>query len=93
MRFEAPASRYGDLVDAARATALELDDYAIDRTGAYGWPMFGNGCAVVIAVVDDDQWNPEEVVGTSSRTGRRCRSVQYPTSSTPVKGRESRRLA
>jgi hypothetical protein len=61
MRFEGPPSRLDELVDAARGAALELDDYAIDTTGAYGWPMCGNGRAVVIAVVDDDEWAPEEI--------------------------------
>ena len=48
MRFEGPPSRFDELVDAARGAGLELDDYAIDTTGAYGWPMCGNGLAVVI---------------------------------------------
>lgn len=58
MRFEGPPSRYEALVEAARGAGLELDDYAIDTTGAYGWPMLGNGCAVV----DDDERTPEDVV-------------------------------
>ena len=61
MRFEGPPSRFDELVDAARGAGLELDDYAIDTTGAYGWPMCGNGRAVAIAVVDDDEWAPEEI--------------------------------
>lgn len=61
MRFEGPAARYCELVEAARGSGHELDDYAIDTTDAYGWPMFGNRCAVVIAVVDDDWWTPQEV--------------------------------
>lgn len=42
MRFEG-LSRLDELVEAARGAGLELDDYAIDTTGAYGWPMCGNG--------------------------------------------------
>ena len=61
MRFEGPPSRFDELVAAARGAGLELDDYAIDATGAYGWPMCGNGLAVVIAVVDDSEWVPEEI--------------------------------
>ena len=61
MRFEGPPSRFDELVDAARGAGLELDDYAIDTTGAYGWPMCGNGLAVVIVVVDDDEWAPKEM--------------------------------
>jgi len=61
MRFEGPPSRFDELVDAARGAGLELDDYAIDTTGAYGWPMCGNGLAVVIVVVDDDEWAPKEI--------------------------------
>ena len=61
MRFEGPPSRFDELVDAARGAGLELDDYAIDATGAYGWPMCGNGLAVVITVVDDNEWAPEEI--------------------------------
>ena len=61
MRFEGPPSRFDELVDAARGAGLELDDYAIDATGAYGWPMCGNGLAVVITVVDDNEWAPEVI--------------------------------
>jgi len=61
MRFEGPPSRFDELVDAACGAGLELDDYAIDTTGAYGWPMCGNGLAVVIVVVDDDEWAPKEI--------------------------------
>jgi hypothetical protein len=61
MRFEGPPSRFDELVGAARGAGLELDDYAIDRTGAYGWPMCGNGLAVIITVIDDDEWAPEEI--------------------------------
>ena len=57
MRFEGPPSRLDELVDAARGAGLELDDYAIDTTGAYGWPMCGNG----LAVVEDDEWAPEQM--------------------------------
>src|SRR5665647_2195679 len=57
MRFEGPSSRLDELVDAARGAGLELDDYAIDTTGAYGWPMCGNG----LAVVEDDEWAPEQM--------------------------------
>lgn len=61
MRFEGLPARFDELVDAARGAGLELDDYAIDTTGAYGWPMLGNGWAVVVAVIDDDEWTPESV--------------------------------
>src|SRR5665647_3323894 len=61
MRFEGPPSRLDELVDAARGAGLELDDYAIDTTGAYGWPMCGNGLAVVIVVIEDDEWAPEQM--------------------------------
>jgi hypothetical protein len=61
MRFEGPPAQFDELVDAARAVGLDLDDYAIDTTGAYGWPMCGNGSAVVIVVIDDDEWAQEDL--------------------------------
>lgn len=42
-------SRFDEMVDAARGAGLELDDDAIDTTGAYVWPMCGKRLAVIIA--------------------------------------------
>lgn len=72
MRFEGPASGYEALVAAARRAGLELDDYAVDTTGAYGWPMLGNGRAAVIVVIDDDVWAPDDVASTLRAAHERC---------------------
>ncbi|GHS88351.1 hypothetical protein AGMMS50218_12120 [Actinomycetota bacterium] len=61
MRYDGPAARLTELVEAARRVGLELDDYGIDSTVGYGWPMCGDGNAFVLAVVDDEQWTLEQI--------------------------------
>lgn len=62
MRVDGPAERLGDLVGAARRAALELDDYAVDSSAEYGWPVRGDGHAYVLAVVDDDWQSIDDLV-------------------------------
>lgn len=72
-RFTAPPDRIDDLIAATRAANLTLDDYGIDSSARYGWPMVGDGSAFVLPVVDDRTHAPEQVAAMI-RTAHRERT-------------------
>lgn len=60
MRLSAPADRYDDLVAAAHHAWLALHDHYVDTDATRGWPHRGDGRAVALAVVDDnDETGPQ----------------------------------
>ena len=75
MRIDGPPERLEELLEAARWANLEIDDWAIDTTTAYGWPGRADGNAYVLIVAEDTRNSIGDVVAAmrgayASRAGR-----------------------
>lgn len=62
VRVDGPGDRLDELVDAARAAGLDLDDWAIDTSTEYGWPGRADGHAYVLVVAEDEVFPSGDVV-------------------------------
>lgn len=68
VRVDGPAERLEELVRAAGCAGLDIDDWAVDTTTAYGWPGRADGHAYVLVVADDASVSEAEVLSAIRAT-------------------------